>query len=237
MPEPLGPINGQNRVVEGLVAPNGTPGYKKGANPQAITGSAYQALDTVISGTVAVSNLPVTQPVSAAALPLPTGAATDALQGALIEAAPATDTASSGLNGRLQRIAQRVTSLIALLPASIGAKAGTGSLSVVPATDATFAVTQRGITGCILQSVTTVGATAVLVPAVALAGRATMLVQNVGATTIYLGASTVTAGTTATGGVQLLGGQSVPIDLAAAVILYAISSAAGGLVACMEIAA
>lgn len=35
--------------------------------------------------------------------------------GSLTEAAPATDTASSGLNGRLQRIAQRLTSLIALL--------------------------------------------------------------------------------------------------------------------------
>ncbi len=39
--------------------------------------------------------------------------------GGLTETAPATDTASSGLNGRLQRIAQRITSLIALLPASL----------------------------------------------------------------------------------------------------------------------
>lgn len=36
--------------------------------------------------------------------------------GDLTETAPATDTASSGLNGRLQRIAQRITSLIALIP-------------------------------------------------------------------------------------------------------------------------
>lgn len=35
-----------------------------------------------------------------------------ALVGALTETAPTTDTASSGLNGRLQRIAQRLTSLI-----------------------------------------------------------------------------------------------------------------------------
>lgn len=64
-----------------------------------------------------------TQPVSAASLPLPTGAATeatlDARTGALTEAAPATDTASSGLNGRLQRVAQRLTSLIAQLPSSL----------------------------------------------------------------------------------------------------------------------
>jgi hypothetical protein len=39
--------------------------------------------------------------------------------GSLIETAPATDTASSGLNGRLQRIAQRITSLIALVPSAL----------------------------------------------------------------------------------------------------------------------
>lgn len=39
--------------------------------------------------------------------------------GTLTETAPASDTASSGLNGRLQRIAQRLTSLIALLPAAL----------------------------------------------------------------------------------------------------------------------
>lgn len=44
--------------------------------------------------------------------------------GALTETAPATDTASSGLNGRLQRIAQRITSLIALLPTSLATGGG-----------------------------------------------------------------------------------------------------------------
>ena len=39
--------------------------------------------------------------------------------GVVTEAAPGTDTASSGLNGRLQRIAQRLTSLIALLPTAL----------------------------------------------------------------------------------------------------------------------
>lgn len=41
--------------------------------------------------------------------------------GSLTEAAPGTDTDSSGLNGRLQRIAQRITSLIALLPIALTA--------------------------------------------------------------------------------------------------------------------
>lgn len=44
--------------------------------------------------------------------------------GDVTEAAPGTDTASSGLNGRLQRIAQRLSSLIALLPTALGAGGG-----------------------------------------------------------------------------------------------------------------
>lgn len=55
--------------------------------------------------------------------------------GALVEAVPASDTASSAINGRLQRIAQRITSLIALLPASLGAKARAASLAVTLSTE------------------------------------------------------------------------------------------------------
>lgn len=57
------------------------------------------------------------------------------LTGAVAETAPASDTASSGLNGRLQRIAQRLTSLIALVPSSLGAKTAALSFSVTTATD------------------------------------------------------------------------------------------------------
>lgn len=63
---------------------------------------------------------------------------TDGLEAALgiiTETAPATDTASSGLNGRLQRIAQRLTSLIALVPASLGAKAAASSFAVTSSTE------------------------------------------------------------------------------------------------------
>lgn len=55
--------------------------------------------------------------------------------GSLTETAPLTDIASSGLNGRLQRIAQRITSLIALLPASLGQKAKAAALAVTLASD------------------------------------------------------------------------------------------------------
>lgn len=88
-----------------------------------------------------------TQPVSAASLPLPAGAATEATlatrltesdfdtkAGSLTETAPATDTASSGLNGRLQRVAQRLTSLIALLPAALVGGRLDVNLGAAPAT-------------------------------------------------------------------------------------------------------
>lgn len=59
----------------------------------------------------------------------------DTKTGSLTETAPATDTASSGVNGRLQRIAQRITSLIALLPTSLGQKVSASSFPVIVASD------------------------------------------------------------------------------------------------------
>lgn len=58
--------------------------------------------------------------------------------GAITETSPATDTASSGLNGRLQRIAQRLTSLIAQIPASLGIKTTANSMSVTLPSDISF---------------------------------------------------------------------------------------------------
>lgn len=70
------------------------------------------------------------------------------LLGDVAEAAPALDTASSGLNGRLQRIAQRITSLIALLPAALGQGTMAQSLRVVLASDhSTVAVGGAGAAG------------------------------------------------------------------------------------------
>lgn len=90
-------------------------------------------------------------PVSAASLPLPSGAATettlgtrlsesdfDSKVGALTETAPLTDTASSGLNGRLQRIAQRLTTLLAQLVTGGGTEAT--ALRVTVASDSTGVV-------------------------------------------------------------------------------------------------
>jgi hypothetical protein len=59
-----------------------------------------------------------------------------ALIGAVTETAPATDTASSGLNGRLQRIAQRLSTLItAVGTLAFGAGTATAALRTSLASD------------------------------------------------------------------------------------------------------
>lgn len=58
----------------------------------------------------------------------------DIKTGSLTEVAPTTDTASSGLNGRLQRIAQRLTSIIALIPSAL---TGSGNFKVAIVEDTT----------------------------------------------------------------------------------------------------
>lgn len=90
---------------------------------------------------------------------LPTGAATEATlatrltesdfdtkTGSLTETAPGTDTASSGLNGRLQRIAQRITSLITTLgsPFQAGGSIGNTAFGVNNASGASAVNIQDG---------------------------------------------------------------------------------------------
>lgn len=72
----------------------------------------------------------------------------ETLTGAVNETAPASDTASSGQNGRLQRIAQRLTSLIALLPTALGQGTMSTSMKVVlPSDQSAIPVTQASIVG------------------------------------------------------------------------------------------
>jgi hypothetical protein len=99
------------------------------------TGAATEATLAAMSAKLPAS---LGSKADAASLAVTQSTEDKAAIGSLTETAPATDIASSGLNGRLQRIAQRLSSLIALFPSSIGAKAGTDSLSVIPATDAKF---------------------------------------------------------------------------------------------------
>ena len=85
---------------------------------------ANNRLNTAVGGTVPLPSGAATEATLATLL---TEADFDTKAGAVDEAAPGTDTASSGHNGRLQRIAQRLTSLIALLPAALS---GGGNLKV-----------------------------------------------------------------------------------------------------------
>lgn len=134
------PADQQHTIVDSSALPTGAAtAAKQPALGVAGTPSAdVISIQGIASMTaVKVDGSAVTQPISAAALPLPSGASTEATlatrlsesdfdtkTGSLTESAPATDVASSGLNGRLQRIAQRISSLIALLPAALGAGGG-----------------------------------------------------------------------------------------------------------------
>jgi len=75
-----------------------------------------------------------------------TQSAGNVLTGAVTETAPASDTASSGLNGRLQRIAQRITSLITALgsPFQAGGSIGNTAFGVNNASGASAVNIQDG---------------------------------------------------------------------------------------------
>lgn len=159
---------------------------------QSVTVDNFPANQT-ISGTVNVGNFPATQQISAAALPLPAGAAAEstlaamsaklpavlgqaakasslsaalsfeneAQLGATNEVVPVSDTATAGINGRLQRIAQRLTSLIALLPASLGQKTMAGSLAVTIASDqAALPISTSALTASYQEDLTVTDASA-----------------------------------------------------------------------------
>lgn len=79
------------------------------------------------------------------------------------------------------------------------------------------------------QSVTSVGTTAVLLATPSSAPDVDgILVQNLGSVAVYLGGSTVTAGTTSTGGLQLAASSTTPLLVpttgASAEGLYAITA-------------
>jgi len=105
-------------------------------------------------------------------------------------------------------------------------------------------VSQPGLSGGILTTWTAVAASATAIPATPLAGRATLLVQawEGNALPIFIGSAAITARVLgaapgAGDGFYLLAGQSVPISLAAAVVLYARATATGCYVGTCEVAA
>jgi len=119
----------QNAQAVGLVSFAGSDDAKTGTDvplPTALGANGGLKVDplgtTNVAGSV-TANAGTNLNTSALALES-TSAARSTLIGAVTETAPATDTASSGLNGRLQRIAQRLTSLIALFPGALGVNGG-----------------------------------------------------------------------------------------------------------------
>jgi hypothetical protein len=135
-----------------------------------------------------------------------------ALLGAVNEAAPATDTASSGHNGRLQRIAQRITSLIALLPASLGQKVMASSFAVTIASDQSALPVTPGVKAAVTvkQAKITVGTSAVRLTTDAAAPSATrqnlvFMADPASSANFYLGSSGVTTST----GLPIFVGQNI----------------------------
>jgi hypothetical protein len=97
---------------------------------QPLTDTQLRATAVPVSGTI-TSNIGTTGGLALET----TQSGQSTLIGAVNETAPSTDTASSGLNGRMQRIAQRISSLIAQIPATLGQKTSANSLAVTIASD------------------------------------------------------------------------------------------------------
>lgn len=111
--------------------------------------------------------------------------------GAVTETAPATDIASSGLNGRLQRIAQRITSLIALVPAAITAL-GNFKVSVQEYGPSAYETVAAGQTAQVLGGTGAAGdyiEGVLIVPAVVAGGLVTLL-DGATSIPIYVGGGT-----------------------------------------------
>jgi hypothetical protein len=121
---------GTTVAIEKPLAPGRTAAAT--SRPVVLSNEDKTALDAVATQTTAAAIL---AKIIAAPATEAKQDSTITLVGAVTETAPATDTASSGLNGRLQRIAQRLTSLIALVPASLGSKAAASSLAVTQSTE------------------------------------------------------------------------------------------------------
>lgn len=121
--------------------------------------------------------------------------------GTTTDSAPASDTAQATLNGRLQRVAQNVTTMSAKIPTSLGIKTAANSLSIAPASDAAFPVT-----GTFFQGTQPISAASLPLPT----GAATSAIQ----TTQQSSLTSIDSKTPALG--QALAAASVPVVLTAA---------------------
>ena len=86
----------------------------------------------------------------------------------------------------------------------------------------------------IKQTVVSVTTSATALPTTALAGRKSLIIKNLSAGVVYLGLSTVTADTTATGGFQMAQNDIIAIDLGENTILYGIVASSTSNVSVLE---
>ena len=86
----------------------------------------------------------------------------------------------------------------------------------------------------IKQSITSITTTATAIPATALSGRKSLIIKNLGTATLYIGSSTVTADTAATGGFTLAQNDFFQADIGADTVLYGIVASGSQNVAIIE---
>lgn len=141
----------------------------------------------------------------------------DLALGALTEVAPATDTASSGHSGRLQRIAQRVTSLMALLPAALTAL-GNLKVAVVEAT----AISKSSTVDDAADVTLTNGAETVLLASDATRREAVIVADPANTVDLRIGK---TGQVGAARGARLQPGQMISVPTTAAIYGYASAAA------------
>jgi len=146
-----------------------------------------------LGGTTSANSLPVS---------LSTDGPFASLTGALTETAPASDTASSGANGRLQRIAQNITTMSAKLPAALN---GNGNLKTAVQEITLPTTIYNGNT-----NVTTAGTRVVLAASQAILSGVTIKAKAANTGVIYVGSSTVAAAN----GYALAAGESVFLEIA-----------------------
>lgn len=136
-----------------------TPGSGASVAADDIGGILHQRVKISIGSDGVANDLAPGQLAKAASLPVVL-ASDDDIQGKLgivTETVPASDTASSGLNGRLQRVAQRLTTLIDLHPTALGQGTMAQSQRVVLPSDQIVPVSSSGVISAVNSSSTPLG--------------------------------------------------------------------------------
>lgn len=195
-----------------------------------ISGVLHQRVKISIGADGSAADLAAGSAAASASLPVTQSTEDIARVGIITETAPASDTASSGLNGRLQRIAQRITSLIALLPTALGQGTMSQSLKVAIASDQSAIPVGHNSTGIGhgLKTITTAGTDEVLASSTA-AKWVILQAQTDNTGVMAVGATGVDA-TVATGnGIVLSAGEKItlPIDNLADIFIDATVSGDG----------